>query len=280
MNALNFVAQRTSRWLKGRHFRRAAVVVFVVLISGCAGTKVLDEPTPLPERNPLATVRDAAMAATLDWVIVRDGPGTWAKNADWDQYLLRVENHSMAALILSEVYLEDSMGIKVFPGKNRKRLIAGSKQVAERYKDADIKVKAGTGTAVMAATVMGTTLVGGSVVGLGLAYSSLASLLGISTSFGAVVTTAGAGLVLVGPAMVIRNRRNQRKVDARIQDIRSRIPFPVEADMVKRAALFFPISPSPRHIVISYRQGESIQTLRLETRESLAGLHLGTASVQ
>ena len=280
MIALNFVTRRTSRLLAGRHFQRAVVVVFVVLITGCVGTKLLDDPTLLPERNSLATVRDAVMAATLDWVIVRDGPGTWAKNADWDEYLLRLENRSTTNLRITEVYVEDSMGIKVFPGEDRKRLIAGSKQGAERYKDADIKVKAGTGTAVMAAAVMGTTLVGGSVVGLGLAYSSLASLLGISTSFGAVVTTAGAGLVLVGPAMVIRNRRNQRKVDARIQDIRSRIPFPVEAGMVKRAALFFPISPSPRHIVISYRQGESIQTLRLETRESLAGLHLGTASVQ
>ena len=280
MIALNFVTRRTSRLLAGRHFQRAVVVVFVVLITGCVGTKLLDEPTLLPERNSLATVRDAVMAATLDWVIVRDGPGTWAKNADWDEYLLRLENRSTTNLRITEVYIEDSMGIKVFPGRDRKRLIAGSKQVAERYKDADIKIKAGTGTAVMVATVLGTTLVGASVVQLGLAYASFASLLGISTSVGAVVTTAGAGLVLVGPAMVIRNRRNQRKVDARIQDIRSRIPFPVEAGMVKRAALFFPISPSPRHIVISYRQGESIQTLRLETRESLAGLHLGTASVQ
>ena len=280
MIALNFVTRRTSRLLAGRHFQRAVVVVFVVLITGCVGTKLLDEPTLLPERNSLATVRDAVMAATLDWVIVRDGPGTWAKNADWDEYLLRLENRSTTNLRITEVYIEDSMGIKVFPGRDRKRLIAGSKQVAERYKDADIKIKAGTGTAVMVATVLGTTLVGASVVQLGLAYASFASLLGISTSVGAVVTTAGAGLVLVGPAMVIRNRRNQRKVDARIQDIRSRIPFPVEAGMVKQAALFFPISPSPRHIVISYRQGESIQTLRLETRESLAGLHLGTASVQ
>ena len=198
MIALNFVTRRTSRLLAGRHFQRAVVVVFVVLITGCVGTKLLDEPTLLPERNSLATVRDAVMAATLDWVIVRDGPGTWAKNADWDEYLLRLENRSTTNLRITEVYIEDSMGIKVFPGRDRKRLIAGSKQVAERYKDADIKIKAGTGTAVM----------------------------------------------------------------------------------VTRAALFFPISPSPRHIVISYRQGESIQTLRLETRESLAGLHLGTASVQ
>ena len=280
MIALNFVTRRTSRLLAGRHFQRAVVVVFVVLITGCVGTKLLDEPTLLPERNSLATVRDAVMAATLDWVIVRDGPGTWAKNADWDEYLLRLENRSTTNLRITEVYIEDSMGIKVFPGRDRKRLIAGSKQVAERYKDADIKIKAGTGTAVMVATVLGTTLVGASVVQLGLAYASFASLLGISTSVGAVVTTAGAGLVLVGPAMVIRNRRNQRKVDARIQDIRSRLPFPVEAGMVKQAALFFPISPSPRHVVISYSRGESIQTLRLETRESLVGLHLGRASGQ
>ncbi len=276
MNAHNPGARRIS----SGYCRRAPVISFVLLLAGCAGTKVLDEPTLPPDRNPLAVARDRATTATLDWVIVRDGPGTWAKNADWDQYLLRLENRSTTDLRITEVYVEDSMGTKVFPGRDRKGLIAGSKQAADRYQDADIKVKAGTGTAVMAATVMGTTLVGGSVVGVGLAYTSFASLLGISTSFGAAVTAAGAGLVLVGPAMVIRNRRNQRKVDARIQDIRSRLPFPVEAGMVKRAALFFPISPSPRHIVISYRQGESTQTLRLETRESLAGLHLGRASGQ
>ena len=269
-----------ARRISSGYCRRAPVISFVLLLAGCAGTKVLDEPTLPPDRNPLAVARDRATTATLDWVIVRDGPGTWAKNADWDQYLLRLENRSTTDLRITEVYVEDSMGTKVFPGRDRKGLIAGSKQAADRYQDADIKVKAGTGTAVMAATVMGTTLVGGSVVGVGLAYTSFASLLGISTSFGAAVTAAGAGLVLVGPAMVIRNRRNQRKVDARIQDIRSRLPLPVEAGMVKRAALFFPISPSPRHIVISYRQGESTQTLRLETRESLAGLHLGRASGQ
>ena len=276
MNADNPGARRIS----SGYCRRAPVISFVLLLAGCAGTNVLDEPTLPPDRNPLAVARDRATTATLDWVIVRDGPGTWAKNADWDQYLLRLENRSTTDLRITEVYVEDSMGTKVFPGRDRKGLIAGSKQALDRYQDADIKVKAGTGTAVMAATVMGTTLVGGSVVGVGLAYTSFASLLGISTSFGAAVTAAGAGLVLVGPAMVIRNRRNQRKVDARIQDIRSRLPFPVEAGMVKRAALFFPISPSPRHIVISYRQGESTQTLRLETRESLAGLHLGRASGQ
>ena len=276
MNAHNPGARRIS----SGYCRRAPVISFVLLLAGCAGTKVLDEPTLPPDRNPLAAARDRATTATLDWVIVRDGPGTWAKNADWDQYLLRLENRSTTDLRITEVYVEDSMGTKVFPGRDRKGLIAGSKQAADRYQDADIKVKAGTGTAVMAATVMGTTLVGGSVVGVGLAYTSFASLLGISTSFGAAVTAAGAGLVLVGPAMVIRNRRNQRKVDARIQDIRSRLPFPVEAGMVKQAALFFPISPSPRHVVISYSQGESSQTLRLETREALAGLHLGTASGQ
>ena len=35
-------------------------------------------------------------AAALDWIIVRDGPGTWAKNVDWDEYLIRVHTKSLA----------------------------------------------------------------------------------------------------------------------------------------------------------------------------------------
>ena len=133
--------------------RLATMVGPVLLLFGCASTKVLDEPTLPPEGNPLAVARDQTTTATLDWVIVRNGPGTWSKNADWDQYLLRIENQSNAALVLDETFLEDSTGTKVYPELGRQALRTGSKQVAKRYKDAEVRVKAGTGTAVMAATV-------------------------------------------------------------------------------------------------------------------------------
>ena len=56
---------------------------------GCGGTKVLKESRPMQITQPLGLASDQQKKATLDWVIIRDEPGMWAKNADWDEYLLR-----------------------------------------------------------------------------------------------------------------------------------------------------------------------------------------------
>jgi hypothetical protein len=72
----------------------ALAVGLIIVLSGCGGTKVLKEPEPLQLTNILASTANEQISATLDWVIVRDGPGTWAKNADWDEYLLTVTNLS------------------------------------------------------------------------------------------------------------------------------------------------------------------------------------------
>ena len=260
--------------------RLATMVGLFLSLFGCASTKVLDEPTLPPEGNPLATAKDAAMSTALDWVIVRNGPGTWSKNADWDQYLLRIENQSKAALVLGEIFLEDSTGTRVYPGLGRGALRTGSKQVARRYKDADIRVKAGTGTAVMAATVIGTTFVGGYLAVAGVGISSFVSWLGLSTSFGTALTTAGAALIVAGPAVVIRHRRLRREVDARIHEFRSDLPYSVAPGVVERVVFFFPITPSPRRLVLRYSQSGVVQTLRLDTSKSLDGLHLGGATLQ
>ena len=60
----------------------AGITLSLVSLVGCGGTKVLKEPQPMQTTQPLAEVSDQQVTATLDWVIVRDGPGTWAKNAD------------------------------------------------------------------------------------------------------------------------------------------------------------------------------------------------------
>ena len=250
------------------------------MLCGCVSTKVLDEPTETPEGNPLAAAQDAAMAATLDWIIVRNGPGTWSKNADWDQYLLRIENQSKVALVLGEIFLEDSTGTKVYPELGRQALRTSSKQVAKRYKDVDVHVKPGTGTEVMVATVIGTTLVGGYVALAGGVIYSISSSLGLSTGFGTALAAVGSALIVAGPAIVIRNQRHRREVDARIQEFRSDLPYSVAPGVVERVVIFFPITPSPRRLVLRYSQGGAVQTLELDTSKSLDGLHLGGATLQ
>ena len=55
----------------------------VVFLAGCGkGTKLIKEPEPYEISKPIASASDGRFVATLDWVIVRAGPGAWAKNAD------------------------------------------------------------------------------------------------------------------------------------------------------------------------------------------------------
>jgi len=77
-----------------RLLSRFATFCFLLALTACGGTKVLKEPDSFVATQPLVTASDQTLSVALDWVIVRDGPGTWAKNSDWDEYLLRVRNQS------------------------------------------------------------------------------------------------------------------------------------------------------------------------------------------
>ncbi len=102
------------------NFRQYVTIIAMIVVSsvltGCGGTKVLKEPQPVQLENPLAVTADARMTATLDWVIVRAGPGTWAKNADWDEYLLRVRNHSDRTLRIVGLTVVDSLQTRIESG--------------------------------------------------------------------------------------------------------------------------------------------------------------------
>ena len=95
-------------------------------LSGCGGTKVLKEPEALTVTQSLATASDRHLSGTLDWVIFRDGPGTWARNVDWDEYLIRVQNLGDDSLQITKVIVVDSLGTRIEPRQNRKQLVKGT----------------------------------------------------------------------------------------------------------------------------------------------------------
>ncbi len=182
----------------GRHRLFTFALAFVLVLCGCGGTKVLKEAQPIQTTQPLATVSDQQVTAILDWVIVRDGPGTWAKNADWDEYLLRVSNLSDQPIQVTRVIVVDSLDTRIESQPKRKQLVKGSKQTTRRYKDSGIKVKAGRGA--------GTMLVAGAAVTvIGVAAASAAAtgaVLSGATAAGSAGAAAG-GLLLLGPALAI-----------------------------------------------------------------------------
>ena len=98
------------------------IVNLICLLTGCGGTKVLNEPLPLSNTQPLATASDKNVSAMLIWVIVRNGPGTWAKNADWDEYLVNVVNESKESIQIINVTIIDSQGMRQITNKKLPRI--------------------------------------------------------------------------------------------------------------------------------------------------------------
>jgi len=265
--------------MNNSNLNRGFTIAFLLsacAIVGCGGTKVLKEPQPMQTTQPLAAISDQRVAATLDWVIVRDGPGTWAKNADWDEYLLRVNNRTDQPIKVTQVIVVDSLDTRIEPQSGRKQLVKSSKKTARRYKESGIKVKAGRGA--------GTMLVAGAavtVVGVGVANSAL----GVGIMSGAA--TAGSmgavasGLLLLGPALavggIVRGVNNS-KVNLQIELRQTVLPLEIPAGEELSIDVFFPLAPSPTMVVLTYTDASGEHSLFIDTSTALDGLHIDAAT--
>ena len=259
----------TERGLMKNLLFRSGVILLLLSLSGCGGTKVLKEPEPLAVTQSLSTASDKTLSATLDWVIVRDGPGTWAKNVDWDEYLIRVQNLGEETIKVTNIVIVDSLGLPIDTGENRRQLVKGTKQTKRRYKHEGLEVKAGANAGVM--------LVAGAVTGAaGVALGTAVALGGSGVMVGAAV-----GGLLFAPVLavggVLRGVNNS-KVNSQIEMRQTILPVELEKEEGKNIDVFFPLSPSPRRVELTYVDSRGNHTLVVDTRDVLDGLHLAVAT--
>lgn len=249
-----------------------SLLLLACVLTGCGGTKVLKDPQPIQTTQSLATASDAQVNASLDWVIVRDGPGTWAKNADWDEYLMRVSNQSDTPIQIVSLTVIDSLDTQIESQPGRKELVKGSKKTASRYKDSGIEIKAGRG--------VGSLLVAGAAVtavGVGLGIATMGPILG-AASAGAGAGAAVGGLLLLGPAIavggIVRGVNNSA-VNKQIVARQTTLPLDVPAGEELGLDVFFPLAPSPQTVVLVYTDSTGEHRLVIDTRAALNGLHIG-----
>ncbi|RZA15582.1 MAG: hypothetical protein EOP93_16710, partial [Lysobacteraceae bacterium] len=107
----------------------ALLCAATLALSACGGTKLVRHAPALPEHlPPLASASDARLGVALGFVIVRNGPGAWARNADWDEYLLHVHNASAAPVQILSLDVIDSSDHAATTLDDRKQLVKASKQ--------------------------------------------------------------------------------------------------------------------------------------------------------
>jgi hypothetical protein len=240
------------------------MLTVMLVLTGCGGAKVLKNPEAHIVTQELVTASDQTLSADLDWVIIRDGPGTWAKNVDWDEYLITVRNVGDESIEITNITVLDSLGTRIESRRDRKRLVKGTKETKRRYKGEGLQVKAGWGT--------GTLFTAGA--------ASVAGSAAVVASAGVFSSTAGAaatgGLILL-PAFavggVVRGVNNGR-VNKQIESRQTPLPLVLQDDEDKAIHAFFPLTPSPIQIEITYFDSRGDHTLIVDTQAALEGLHL------
>lgn len=251
-----------ARWQRVIHL---GVVLALTLLSACAYHKKLDKPVPLQPAGTIATAADERLSVTLDAIIVRDGPGSWSKNADWDEYLLHVLASSDQPVEITRIVVVDSLGKHRKPSATRGDLQSGSKETARRYKDADLEVTAGYGGAGL---VVAGYAVGGASAAVGLAT--------LGTS-GAAAGAAVAGAVLVAPVLMTAGivvGVQEIRVQNEIRHRSTVFPVTVAADQDLLLDVFFPIAPAPQRVEMTYHDASGEHVLVIDTKAALSGLHL------
>jgi len=254
------------------HVVTMCILSCATVLSGCgSGSKVLKEPEPLTVTKPIAAVSDQHLTATLVWVIVRGGPGTWAYNVDWDEYLIHIENHSDKLIRVTNIAVVDSLGKQVTPAGTRLQLVNQSKEATRRYKDEGLKVEAGKGAEnlMIAGGVM---TAAGFVVGMSALAGSTGALAASSAAAGAVIL--GPVLIVAGAAGAIVTSHNNSEVDEQIRSRRTLLPAILQHAEQQDLDIFFPLAPSPKQIEMTYVDSRGQHTLTIDTRSALSGLHL------
>lgn len=245
-------------------------------IAACGGSKLLEKsPEAVVVERPLATGADGTLSAELNWVVVRNGAGSWVSDADWDEYILRIGNKSASTLRITAVTVYDSLGNGLATTARRPELINQSKRSAKRYRDQGLQVKAGLGGDVLFAAGA-TAYVAGTAAAAGILTGSLAA------SSATAAAAVGAAFV-VAPAMVIggtlRNINNN-EIAALIVERQSNLPILIEPGETQLQQFFFPIAPSPQRIEITYLDGSVEKQLVIDTASALHGLHLPAADAK
>jgi hypothetical protein len=157
----------------------------------------------------------------------------------------------------------DSLGTPIEPRQSRKQLVKGTKETKRRYKGEGLKVKAGVSGGVLLGT--------GIVVIAGTSSTGAAGLAGASAAGGAAAVVLLVPVLAVGG--IIRGINNS-KVNNQIESRQTLLPIVLEKEEKKNLVLFFPLSPSPRRIEISYVDRRGDHTLIVDTQAALEGLHL------
>ena len=234
-----------------------AVLLTAFALSGCVSARY----QPAPKDTPPATVLNLAatqppVEAVVHTVIVYRGPGSWKRDAYWDEYVISVTNRGLAPLSVESAMLTDFRGEATAPGDNPWTL---EKQSRTRTEELNRIAKA-------------------ALVQFGAGYLTVGVAGGVMFTAGTACATAGAvifagAIPVYAVTAVVRNYNHRHEVEAEFARRRLALPATVAPGQTAQGSLFFRISPGPQRLVLHGRAGDDPVEVTIDLG-LLKGLHL------
>ena len=244
-----------------------ALVPLTILLNGCASSRLIKNPPP-PTATDVGWAASGPGGVTLDvhQLIFRDSAGSWVKKANWDEYVLTVENDSQDVVKIQSIYLySDKLPAPVESSTSREQLDARSKSTLRALKD--VGIVAGVGIVAPGAMIVGSIGTSGGI----LSASSGAAAISVVGFFAIPVGLIGGTVYVIKRHS--RDKKDKVLIDRQLGERGYTVPLQILAHTQVTKSAFFPITPAPTRLVLNYSTHGEAQEISLELPE-LAGLHL------
>lgn len=270
--------------------RSGALIGAALVLTGCVsrGYKLADKNTPppavlnlrsapvtaptrgdasasVPVSLPASTPAAAPVEAIVRTVIIYQGPGSWKREAYWDEYVVTVTNHGNTPLVVNGATLLALNGESTLPGEDPWKL--------ERIGRTWWQSNAGDQTKTYL------LLGGGTLAGAGIATVAAFSggLFAPLTGAAAAGVTLGAAAVVALPLVAVgsvgMNLHRKQQVETEFQRRRLALPFTLAPGQSIDGSLFFRATPSPRELTLHTGASDEARNMTVSLAP-LASLHL------
>ncbi len=237
----------------------ATVLGACLLLTGCVSEGFLeakkDTPPPQLLNMPFGPSR---LEAALNTVITYNGPGSWKRDAFWDEYVVTVHNPGSQVLTMGAVDLTDYSGTIRTSGDNPWALEKESKTLEQKYHAAGIAFVRYTAPGVL-------------IVGTGTAAILATGIFSAGAGVAAAATVVALPVYYVGVVMI--NHYNKVAMEKEFSRRRLVLPLALSPGETRTGSFFFPMVPSPRSLSLRWSDGSGPGDAVLAL-DSLHNLHL------
>lgn len=231
----------------------------VCLVTGCLSPKYKRADKNTPPLQPLNVKFPASTLESSLYGEISDGsPGSWKREAYWDEYVVIMHNEGDRALNVVSATLTDYAGAARPAGGDPWALERESKSLEKRYEDAGIAFARVAAPRVIASA----------------AEPAVTASAGVGATGAAAAATATAvALPVYGATVLGINMHNKAAIKKEFNRRRVQLPMTLAPGETRAGSFFFPMVPNPQSLTVRWTStaGHGETTLGLHF---LDGLHV------